>query len=207
VDIMNASTTRYPPRELVRPPGLKQIEICSKSGLLATDKCYDTIKNESGESVQRRTTYQELATSAQTPTEPCNVHGESRSRLVRELPAGDWPRAALAVDTSQVPAVVAKGPTLLAENDPYNAVKSTVKPKPAEEVPDNGMPDPTKPVLKAQPVEPSDGKPVLKAQPVEPATGKPVEVRRAEPVHPMDEVPDDSILKNTPPQALNPDDE
>jgi 1A family penicillin-binding protein len=207
VDIMNASTTRYPPRELVRPPGLKQIEICSKSGLLATDKCYDAVKNESGESVQRRTTYQELATSAQAPTEPCNVHGEPRSRLVRELPAGDWPRAALAVDTSQVQAVVAKGPTLLAENDPYNAVKSTVKPKPDEEAPDNGMPDPTKPVLKAEPVEPSDGKPVLKAQPVEPAAGKPVEVRRAEPVHPMDEVPDDSILKNTPPQALNPDDE
>ena len=207
VDIMNASTTRYPPRQLVRPAGLKEIEICSKSGLLATDKCYETIKNENGESVQRRTTYQELATSAQAPTEPCNVHGEPRSRLVRELPAGDWPRAALAVDTSQVPAVIAKGPTLLAENDPYNAVKSTVKPKPAEEAPDSGMPDPTKPVLKAQPVEPSDGKPVMKAQPVEPAAGKPVEVRRAEPVRPMDEVPDDSILKNTPPQALNPDDE
>jgi 1A family penicillin-binding protein len=207
VDIMNASTTRYPPRELVRPSGLKEIEICSKSGLLATDKCYETIKNENGESVQRRTTYKELATSAQAPTEPCNVHGEPRSRLVRDLPAGDWPRAALAVDTSQVPAVIAKGPTLLAENDPYNAVKSTVKPKPAEEAPDNGMPDPTKPVLKAQPVEPSDGKPVMKAQPVEPAAGKPVEVRRAEPVRPMDEVPDDSILKNTPPQALNPDDE
>ena len=203
VDIMNTSTTRYPPRELVRPTELKQIEICSKSGFLATDKCYDTVKNENGESVKRRTTYLELATSTQAPTEPCNVHGEPRSRLVRELPAGDWPRAALAVDTSQVSAVVAKGATLLAENDPYNAVGSTEKPKPietppengqtAETAPENGMPDPTKPVLKALPVEP--------------APERPVEVRRAEPVRPMDQVPEGSILKNTPPEALNPDDD
>ena len=121
------------------------------------------MKNENGESVKRRTTYLELATSTQAPTEPCNVHGEPRSRLVRELPAGDWPRAALAVDTSQVSAVVAKGATLLAENDPYNAVGSTEKPKSieappengqlAETTPENGMPDPTKP-YKALPVEP-----------------------------------------------------
>jgi hypothetical protein len=111
--------------------------------------------------------------------------------------------------------VVAKGPTLLAENDPYNALKSTEKPKPVETPPpENGMPDPTKPVLKAQPVEPTvensmpdPTKPVLKAQPVEPTPEQRVEVRRAEPVRPIDEVPAASILKNNPPQALNPDDE
>ena len=109
----------------------------------------------------------------------------------------------MAVDTSQVSAVIAKWSTLLAENDPYNAVGSTEKPKlietppengqPAETTPENGMPDPTKPVLKALPVEP--------------APERPVEVRRAEPVRPMDQVPEGSILKNTPPEALNPDDD
>ncbi len=214
VDVMNASVARYPPHEIVRPAGLKQFEICSKSGLLATDKCYETVRNDAGGTTQRRTTYMELATAAQAPTESCNIHGEPSSRLVRELPSGEWPRAALAVDTSQVAAVIAKGPTLLAENDPYNAVKSTDAPKPVETSPENDMPDPTKPVLKAQPADasaqnsmPDPTKPVLKAQPVAPVEEQPVEIRRAEPVRPMDEIPSDSILRNTPPQAINPDDE
>src|SRR6185436_892270 len=91
VDIMNASATIYSPREIARPPGLQTVEICSRSGLLATDKCYDTVKNEAGEPVQKRTTYRELATSEQMPTEPCDVHGDARGRIVRDLPEGEWP--------------------------------------------------------------------------------------------------------------------
>ena len=50
--------------------------------MLATDKCYDAVNSASGDTVQRRMTYMELATSAQTPTDPCNVHGEPRIHLV-----------------------------------------------------------------------------------------------------------------------------
>lgn len=211
VDVMNASIAHYPPREIAQPPGLKRVEICSKSGLLATDKCYETIQNDASGTVQRRTTYQELATPAQMPTNPCNVHGDARSRIVRDLPEAEWPRAALAVDTSQVAPVIVKGQTLVADEDPYNSVHSTVKPKvevavavaveptpaPAPSViPENGMPDPTKPILKAQPVNPS-------AIPAPSPSPSPVEIRRAEPVHPMDEVPDDSILKPQPPPPLD----
>jgi hypothetical protein len=53
--------------------------------------------------------------------------------------------------------------------------------------------------LKAEPVELDPAKPVLKAQPVEPTAPKPKEIRRAQPVHPADEIPDDQILKVTPP--------
>jgi hypothetical protein len=157
------------------------------------------------------------------PTEPCNVHGEVRARLVRDLPASGFPRAALAVDPSHVPPVAVQGPVLLAENDPYNSVNSTVKPKapPEKEKPpadkpavneEENMPDPSKPVLKAKPVEPDETKPVLKAEPVEPDSAKPIpraeavsptpgskEIRRAKPVHPADEIPNDQILKPTPP--------
>jgi hypothetical protein len=155
----------------------------------------------------------EVGTSAQMPTEPCNGHGEARTRLVRDLPASGFPRASLAVDPTQVSAVAVKGPVLLAENDPYNAVNSTIKPKPpANSNVEENMPDPTKPVLKAQPagldpskpilkaepVEPDSTKPILKAQPVDP-TPEPKEIRRAEPVHPADEIPSDQILKPSPP--------
>ncbi|PYJ37751.1 MAG: hypothetical protein DME81_07590, partial [Verrucomicrobia bacterium] len=87
VDVMNAAADHYPPRELKQPTstsgGLKQVEICSRSGLLATDKCYDAVKTANGDTVQRRTTYMEIGTQSQLPTEPCNVHGEPRARLAR----------------------------------------------------------------------------------------------------------------------------
>jgi penicillin-binding protein 1A len=130
VDIMNAAAKKSPPREIKRPGNLKQIEICSRSGLLATDKCYDAVKTANGDTVQKRTTYTEIATPSQAPTESCNVHGEARARLAREFPASDLPRAALAVDLSEVTPVVIRSPTLLADNDPYNFLKPTLKPEP-----------------------------------------------------------------------------
>jgi hypothetical protein len=163
------------------------------------------------------------------PTEPCSVHGEARTRLVRDLPASGFPRASLAVDPKQVQPIPPQGPVLLAENDPYNAVHSTVKPKPVEkpepeksaaEEP-NKLPDPTKPVLKAEAVEtptdkpvmkaeragPEEIKPVLRAEPVTPTPSPQKEIRRAERVRPSDQIPDDSILRPTPPPASTPDDE
>jgi 1A family penicillin-binding protein len=224
VDIMNAASERSPPKEIPQPAGMQKVEICSKSGLLATDKCYDSVKSPDGETVHRRTTYMEIATSAQMPTESCNVHGEARARLVRDLPASGFPRASLAVDPTHVSPVAVQGPVLLAENDPYNAVNSTIKPtpppekekpqteKPASPNTNENMPDPTKPILKAQPVEPDPNKPTLRAEPVEPNSTKPIlraqpveptpqpkEIRRAQPVHPTDEIPSDQILQPTPP--------
>jgi penicillin-binding protein 1A len=230
VDVMNAANERYPAKEVPAPKGIQKAEICVRSGLLATDKCYDAVKSAGAETVRKRTTYVELATSAQMPTDPCNVHGEVRARLVRDLPASGFPRASLAVDPKQVQPVSPQGPVLMAENDPYNAVHSTVKPKPVEkpepekspvtETPTAKLPDPTKPVLKAEAVTPAD-KPVLKAERVEPEETKPVlraepvtptpspqkEIRRAERVRPSDQIPDDSILRATPPPASTPDDD
>ena len=227
VDVMNAANERYPAKEIPESKGIQKAEICLRSGLLATDKCYDTVKSASGETVHKRTTYIELATSAQMPTEPCNVHGEARTRLVRDLPASGFPRASLAVDPKQVQPISPQGPVLLAENDPYNAVHSTVKPKPVEKPePEKSpaaeeptkLPDPTKPVLKAEAVETPTDKPVLKAERVEPEETKPVlraepvtptpwtkEIRRAEPVRPSDQIPEESILRPTPPPASTPD--
>ncbi len=51
--------------------------------------------------------------------------------LTRDLPPSEFPRAALAVDTSAVTPIMPKGPTLLAARDPYNSVHAMVNPKPA----------------------------------------------------------------------------
>ena len=191
VDVMNAANERYPAKEIPEPKGMQKAEICTRSGLLATDKCYDTVKSADGETVHKRTTYVELATSAQMPTEPCNVHGEARARLVRDLPASGFPRASLAVDPKRVTPITSQGPVLLAENDPYNAGPfdreteaggKTGRQNSAGHDRGNNLPDPTKPVLKAEAVEPETTRPAPNAEAVEPPSDKPV--LKAEPVVP-----------------------
>jgi len=221
VDIINAAVHEYPPREIKQPTSLKQVEICSRSGLLATDKCYDSVKAATGDTVQRRTTYLEIATPAQAPTEPCNVHGEPRARLVRNLPSGDLPRAALAVDLSEVTPVPIKNPTLLADKDPYNSLKPTLKPESTPEPPRepaanqkienetvaSQAPSPNPgsvnepggtPLSQA----PESAPPIRKAIPVEPKDKKAAEIRRAVPVKPLDqENEDQTLLKSAPPAS------
>ncbi|MBA3544306.1 MAG: transglycosylase domain-containing protein, partial [Chthoniobacterales bacterium] len=189
VDVMNASLAKYPSREFPVPPGVHKVEICSKSGLLATDKCYDNVPSAGGDTVRHRTSYFEFATDEQMPADPCDVHGDSvRTQLVKKFESSQWPRAALAIDTEAVPAVVMRGPTLVANDDPYGAVGSTFKPKTiAKQETDAGF-DPDKPVKRAIPVVP--------------APNGEVEVRRAEPVRPIDETAE-PLLQNDPPQPLD----
>ena len=228
-DIMNAAAQRYPPREIKQSATLNQVEICSRSGLLATDKCYDAVKTANGDTVQRRTTYMEIATQSQAPTEPCNVHGEARARLARDFPSSDLPRAALAVDLSEVTPVAIKSPTLLADKDPYNSLKSTLKPEPAPQaekeiaerrktgtetdadrttpVPVRAV-DPSRPAGEtSQPAGETANQtaqsviPIRKAIPVQPQDKKPVEIRRAIPVKPLDQEEEDkTLLKAATPQ-------
>jgi penicillin-binding protein 1A len=219
VDVMNAATARSSPREIKRPPGLKDVEICLRSGMLATDKCYDTVRSAAGDSVQKRTTYTEIATA---PTETCNIHGEPRVPVMADAPAPEVPRAQLAADLTEVKPVIVKSPTLLAENDPYNSVKSIARIDKATEeqvaekeaLPkiDNREPSETRADARNQKTETArsagDAKPILRAIPVEPETEEtPVEIRRAVPVGPMDEVEEGALLKAATPSPSKSDDQ
>src|SRR5438874_2783955 len=221
VEVMNAAADQYSPREIKQPTstsgGLKQVEICSRSGLLATEKCYDAVKTANGETVQRRSTYMEIGTQSQLPTQPCNVHGEPRARLARFFSSSDLPRAALAVDLSEITPIAIKSPTLLADTDPYNSLKPTLKPEPAAEPAiqpaANQKSDSTSGESRVKTAnvsgssngsgpQPAESAPeIRKAIPVQPQDKKPVEIRRAIPVKPLDqEGEDETLLKSaTPP--------
>ncbi len=205
-DIMNAAAQSYPPREIKRPSSLKQIEICSRSGQLATDKCYDAVKSANGDTVQRRTTYMEIATQAQAPTELCNIHGEPRARLAREVGSSDLPRAELAVNVSQVMPVAIKSPTLIANQDPYDSIKATAIPEaPPQTTPETAEAQKTSPVTGANEIKAASNNASLttqsapeirkavpvqtipKAIPVQPQERQPSEIRRAIPVKPLDQ--------------------
>src|SRR5262249_26803389 len=190
----------------------KEIEIGWRPGQLATDKCYDAVKAVNGDTVQRRTTYMEIATQAQAPTELCNIHGKPRARLAREFGSSDLPRAELAVNLNEVMPVAIKSPTLIADKDPYNSIKPTLKPEP--------MPQPTTETAENQRTDSAGGvndlkpasntasqsqpitqttqsapeirkaipiPPIRKAIPVQPQEQQPAEIRRAIPVKPLDQ--------------------
>jgi hypothetical protein len=107
--------------------------------------------------------------------------------LVKQFDESQWPRAALAVDTKQITPVNMQAPTLIAAEDPYNAVGSTFKPKAT------GTP-PEKPPASLDPQ-----KPVKRALPVVPAPDGAVPVRRAQPVRPIDEAGTQPLLQSQPP--------
>jgi hypothetical protein len=209
---MNAAAQTYPPQEVKKPSTLKQFEICSRSGQLATDKCYDAVKSANGDTVQRRTTYMEIATEAQAPTELCNIHGEPRARIAREFGSSELPRAELAVNLTQVTPVAIKSPTLIAEDDPYDSIKATAIPEPtpqaASETAENqngnngsqttgvnsasSTANVNPPASQTTQSDPEIRKAVPvqqipKAIPVQPQEHQPGEIRRAIPVKPLDQ--------------------
>jgi penicillin-binding protein 1A len=184
-DIMNASFANQPPRELGRPIDLKRVEVCLDTGLPASPKCMlSTVADPWTPS--RKGTFFEFSTAKQLPKETCWLHGDDTRSFVHNLRTQDVPRATSAKDSAQVTPVLIREATVLGE-DPYQSVKP--KQKEPEQLAQSGKPSWT-PAPRALPVD----KP-------------PTEVRRAEPVGPLDrqQQPPPLDLPTPPPVDLNDD--
>jgi len=187
--IMNETFASYKPAEIPKPAGLIRCEICSASGLLATNKCVETIENkETGETTERRTTYFEIATDAQAPKEGCDIHGDTPRSTTRDEPRGNsqWPRAVAVANLAVHTPVQMKSPTILGD-DPYNSAQA------AKNI--AGMRD------LAGKVAPLDNS----GQPAAGATAEPeMQVRRAQAVNPLEQSPaGDSMIKLAPPAPID----
>jgi penicillin-binding protein 1A len=184
--VMQATFPNYRPGEIARPAGLKNIEICASSGLLATPKCVETLQNaETGEQVERRTTYFEMATEEQTPKDFCDIHGGGVRTNVRSVAAGEWPRAALAVDLSTHTAITMQAPTVIGEVDPYNSTLALNNAAAFKAL--------------AGQVAPMDNS----AQVPAPADPSGPEIRRAEAVHAADNLGPEVPIKLAPPKPID----
>ncbi len=110
--VMNASLTSFPEAPLPVPPGLKPVEICRTSGLLPTEASRKT----PGMVVT------EYATADEIPTEIGDVYQGGERSYNKEIDQSEWPRAAAAIDLTHIHPVVLNAPTLLAQNDLYHSV-------------------------------------------------------------------------------------
>ena len=190
--VMKATFAAYNPKDFPPPKGIIKCEICRASGQLATGKCVESVENkDTGEKVRQRTTYLEICTEEQAPREGCSVHGGGGT-FVKEVKPGETPRPELAVDVSKVHRVLMKAPTVLG-NDPYNSSQS-IKNAVAMGLL-NGH---------TAPVDSSVIIPVVAAASAEAAPTEP-EVRRAEPVRPMQQQAAviDTTIKLDPPPPID----
>ncbi len=173
-EVMKSTFATYRPKEIPQPKGIIKVELCSVSGQLATDKCFETVENkDTGDKVQRRTTFFEIATEEQAPKVGCEVHngGVNRS-FVKQITGEEWPRAALAVDVSAMQAVAIKAPTVLGF-DPYNSIQSVNNARAMSSL--NGQ------------TAPLNSSAIVASAPAPGSAPEQMEVRRAEAVQPMQE--------------------
>lgn len=190
--IMNAAAQSNPPREVERPSGLKEVEICRSSGLLATPRC--SAKPADTVTAQRppeANTYKELATEKQAPTIPCDIHGGGVRTYAREFDEADWPRAATAIDLTKIRPVAVTSPPLVGFNDIYRSVRPGAESENDEDIP----------VAKAVPVNapPPAAEGAVAAAP---ASGE-VEIRRAEPVKSQTAPMEQPAIEAPPPAAID----
>jgi len=139
------------------------------------------------------------------------------------------PRAALAVNLSELAPIEIRTPTLVADSDPYSSLKPTLKPEPApqqaptqtadnQKTEDAGVASDVKTASNAAERSVSDtqtsqsNSEIRKAIPVEPirkaipvAPQQKTEIRRAIPVKPLDQEDENATLLRsaTPPRDLD----
>lgn len=140
VSMMNASAEHFKPEAFVPPEKAQKVEICSVSGELATDACYEV--DQSGKaSRQVRSTYLEYVRPGTSIDTVCKVHGgpgaKPRTKPVIDanlLTLSSYPNAGgspglraqtIALDSDPVLPVA---PTVIG-SDPYKSAVATLRAK------------------------------------------------------------------------------
>jgi len=148
VDVMNATRKDYK-AEVIQPPlDAQLVEVCRKSGLRATEACYEKVPDPVHGGLKAvRSTYKEVLRPGSSFNAYCTVHSGAAPTADMWLRADD---SISGTTTSSDPQLVNVAPVRMQGltvigMDPYDSVQ---------------------PILKAEPVN-EDGTRVLKAEPVE----------------------------------------
>ena len=135
-DYLAAADSAYP-AEVIEPPATGEaLEVCTRSGLRATDNCYETQPDpDTGRLRFVRTTYREVIRPGYKVTDACQFHatlpegnaaaGTLAGLATEPVPIVNPKAAAVAATTE---AVTVLAPVLLGGEDPYrslNAIKNS----------------------------------------------------------------------------------
>ncbi len=126
--VMNEAAKEFKPKAFLPPPDAEQVEICLKSGELASDDCYEVLEKGDGIASQVRCTYNEYLRPGTVIDRICHIHGKGGSRmknLTSKTNSGIL-RAGFAVQENATP-VFPVAPTIIGENDPYNSFAPVIR--------------------------------------------------------------------------------
>ena len=148
-DIVASASKTYKPKAFTAPEDVQIVELCKKSGMRATDACYEKVPDAlhpGGKSV--RDTYPEILRRGSVVDSFCTVHNVNevpRELLVKPQIEETQLVAVNSVSGTVAEAIHLNSPTIIGD-DPYNSYK----PAPRKAVPVN-----------------EDGTPVQRAVPIE----------------------------------------
>lgn len=126
--VMNEAAKKYEPKAFLPPPDAEQVEICLKSGELASDDCYEVVEKGEGIASQVRCTYTEHLRPGTNLEMICHLHGKGGSRL-RNLTDRNrkGPLVAGYVVQENAAPVLPVAPTVIGANDPYNSLAPVLR--------------------------------------------------------------------------------
>jgi len=126
--VMNEAAKKFKPKSFVPPPDSEQVEICLKSGELASDDCYEMVEKGDGITSQARCTYQEFLRPGTNLEMICHIHGKGGSNL-RNLTneARKGPLVAQNFVQEDASPVLPVAPTVVGSNDPYNSLAPVLR--------------------------------------------------------------------------------
>ncbi len=127
--VMNKAADKFSPKAFIPPADAEQVEICLKSGELASDDCYEVLQRGEGIASQVRCTYTEYLRPGKTNLDRvCHIHGKGKTRLqnlTRTNKNGiivpDFVR-----DEAATP-VLPVAPTVIGTSDPYNSFAPIIR--------------------------------------------------------------------------------
>jgi len=147
VDAMNTSLKSFPSKPINQPADVLTIEICEKSGLRATDTCYEEMAGEEeGTRKITRTTYKEIIQKRADFHSYCQFHANGNEQIRKPIISGLTDPNNRPQNISSIDAIFLISPTVIGDSDPYSSLQPVLK---ARAVDEEETP------LKATPVTPS----------------------------------------------------
>lgn len=128
--VMNAAAKKFEPKAFLPPPDAQQVEICLKSGELASDDCYEVVQKGEGIASQVRCTYTEHLRPGTNLEMICHIHGRGRSRLQKEMSQRRNKDGLLRPDfvvQENIQPVLPIAPTVIGTSDPYNSLAPVIR--------------------------------------------------------------------------------
>ena len=126
--VMNEAAKKFEPKAFLPPPDAEQVEICLKSGELASDDCYEVVQRGDGIASQVRCTYNEFLRPGTNLEMICHIHGKGGNRLrnlTKQTKKG--PLVASYVVQENATPVLPVAPTIVGTSDPYNSFAAVIR--------------------------------------------------------------------------------